>query len=95
MATKVHPTAVVDPGAVLDEIQRIVPGYNFSRINLLSGSDVHTHACGEGKGAQHRPELIRPANDTLFTSGTLGRYSNTLNSVIESRGAKHSEVMAD
>jgi hypothetical protein len=24
-----------------------------------------------------------PANDTLFTSGTLGRYSRTLNSVIE------------
>jgi len=24
-----------------------------------------------------------PANDTLFTSGTLGRYSSTLNSVME------------
>ena len=31
-----------------------------------------------------------PANDTLFTSGTLGRYSKTLNSVIENRtGDKH------
>jgi NADH-quinone oxidoreductase subunit G len=29
------------------------------------------------------PELIVPTNDTLFTSGTLGRFSNTLNSVIE------------
>ncbi len=24
-----------------------------------------------------------PANDTLFTSGTLGRFSTTLNTVIE------------
>ena len=84
-----------DPGAVLDEIQRLVPGYNFSRLNLLSGSDVHTLACGEGKGSQQKPELIWPSNDTLFTSGTLGRYSNTLNSVMESHGTKHSEVMAD
>jgi NADH-quinone oxidoreductase subunit G len=40
---------------------------------------------------------IVPANDTLFTSGTLGRYSNTLNSVIENRRANpvDKEVMAD
>jgi len=29
------------------------------------------------------PELVTPSNDTLFTSGTLGRYSTTLNSVME------------
>jgi hypothetical protein len=33
----------------------------------------------------HDPSLIVPAHDNLFTSGTLGRYSNTLNSVIEHR----------
>jgi NADH-quinone oxidoreductase subunit G len=33
-----------------------------------------------------RPELIRSAHDNLFTSGTLGRYSKMLRSVIESRG---------
>jgi NADH-quinone oxidoreductase subunit G len=26
---------------------------------------------------------VLPANDNLFTSGTLGRYSHTLNSVME------------
>ena len=53
--------------------------------------------CGAGTGAQQRPEDIVPANDTLFSSGTLGRYSNTLNSVIESRNVRRpdSEVMAD
>ena len=74
-----------DPMAILDEIQRLVPGYDVSRLNLLSGNDVHTYAAGKGIGAQQKPELIWPANDTLFTSGTLGRYSNALNSVMEAR----------
>jgi NADH-quinone oxidoreductase subunit G len=36
--------------------------------------------------AEPRPELIRSAGDTLFTSGTLGRYSKTLNSLRETPG---------
>ena len=86
-----------DPMAMLDEIQRLVPGYEFSRLNLFAGNDVHTHACGVGLGARQKPESIVPANDTLFSSGTLGRYSNTLNSVMENRSVRRpeSEVMAD
>ena len=38
-----------------------------------------------------RPELIQSARDTLFTSGTLGRYSKMLNSVLESPGGLYSE----
>jgi NADH-quinone oxidoreductase subunit G len=73
-----------DPLALLDEIQRLVPGYEVSRRNLIAGSDEHTTAIENGVGDyENRPELIVPSNDTLFTSGTLGRYSNTLNSVIE------------
>ena len=73
-----------DAIAMLDEIQRLVPGYDVSRLELLAGNDQHT-TVEEGVAgpiASH-PELILPANDTLFTSGTLGRYSRTLNSVIE------------
>ncbi|HYG99645.1 MAG TPA: NADH-quinone oxidoreductase subunit NuoG [Terriglobales bacterium] len=74
-----------DPMALLDEIQRIVPGYGVSRRNLLAGSEEHTTAVESGIGVvEDRPDLIVPSKDTLFTSGTLGRYSNTLNSVIES-----------
>jgi hypothetical protein len=40
------------------------------------------------------PELIVPANDDLFSSGTLGRYSKTLNSVYENKSAAP-EVAAD
>jgi NADH-quinone oxidoreductase subunit G len=83
--------------AMLDEIQRLVPGYDVSRMGLLSGVEQHT-AVERGVAASlvSRPELIVPANDTLFTSGTLGRYSYTLSSVIESRaGVPDSEVAAD
>jgi len=86
-----------DPLAMLDEIQRLVPGYDISRMDLLSGVEQHTTAeASVTADLVSRPELILPANDTLFTSGTLGRYSQTLNSVIESRaGVPDSEVAAD
>jgi NADH-quinone oxidoreductase subunit G len=83
-----------DPMAILDEIQRVVAGYDVSRINLLAGNDQHTEIAHSGGGAIHKPELIAPANDDLFSSGTLGRYSQTLNSVYENKPAE-SEVAAD
>jgi NADH-quinone oxidoreductase subunit G len=84
-----------DPMAILDEIQRLVPGYDVSRMNLLAGNSQHTSLQQAGAGAALKPELIAPADDNLFTSGTLGRYSRALQSVIESHEAKHSEVAAD
>jgi NADH-quinone oxidoreductase subunit G len=76
-----------DAAALLDEIQRLVPGYGaVSRLNLLAGNDQHTTAVESGRGAvQEKPGLIVPTQDTLFTSGTLGHYSHSLNSVIEGR----------
>ena len=84
-----------DPMAILDEIQRLVPGYDFSRVNVLSGNDEHTNLTKSGPGAMQDPALIVPANDDLFTSGTLGRYSKALNSVIENRHNPITEVAAD
>jgi NADH-quinone oxidoreductase subunit G len=81
-----------DPMAILDEIQRLVPGYQVSRINLLAGNDQHTALSGGGPGAPQAAQLITPANDALFTSGTLGRYSRTLNSVIENQHRKPAEA---
>ncbi|MGZ4819294.1 MAG: molybdopterin-dependent oxidoreductase [Terriglobales bacterium] len=74
-----------DPIAMLDEIQRLVPGYDVSRLNLAAGNDEHTHLAPAANIPSHA-ELVVPSEDTLFTSGTLGRYSNTLNSVIEREG---------
>jgi NADH-quinone oxidoreductase subunit G len=84
-----------DPTAILDEIQRLVPGYDVSRMNLLAGNSQHTSLAKAGPGVAHRPEAISPANDNLFSSGTLGRYSRTLKSVVESHEVKPAEVAAD
>jgi len=86
-----------EPTAILDEIQRLVPGYDVSRIDLLAGNDQHTTLTDSGPGLIGKPELIIPANDDLFSSGTLGRYSKTLNTVMENHRKQpvQSEVAAD
>ena len=84
-----------DPTAILDEIQRLVPGYDVSRMNLLAGNSQHTSLTEAGPGVAHRAESIAPANDDLFSSGTLGRYSRTLKSVVESHEVKPAEIAAD
>ena len=88
----------LDPMAILDEIQRLVPGYDVSRANLLAGNSQHTSLANTG-GVVPQEKLsdstIDPANDSLFTSGTLGRYSRALQSVLESHEVKASEVVAD
>src|SRR5215471_2671622 len=85
----------LDPMAILDGIQRLVPGYDVSRFNLIAGNSEHTSLATAGTGAAHKPESILPANDSLFTSGTLGRYSRALQSVMESHEVKPAEVAAD
>jgi NADH-quinone oxidoreductase subunit G len=84
-----------EPMAILDEIQRLVPGYDVSRPNLVAGNSEHTTLSKSGAGAAHKPELIASAEDTLFTSGTLGRYSRVLKSVIENHQVHPAEVAAD
>jgi NADH-quinone oxidoreductase subunit G len=71
-----------DSMAILDEIQRVVPGYDtLLRLQLLSGNDQHL----EPSSAQVQiaeigayKDLVLPSGDTLFTSGTLGHYSAML-----------------
>jgi NADH-quinone oxidoreductase subunit G len=93
----------LDPMAILDEIQRLVPGYNVSRANLLAGNSQQTSLANTGGGVPQQKAdssvvgdaAIDPANDSLFTSGTLGRYSRALQSVLESHEVRPSEVAAD
>ena len=83
-----------DPMAILDEIQRVVAGYDVSRIDLLAGNDQHLEIAESGASLIQNPDLIVAANDDLFSSGTLGQYSKTLNSVLEKKSAVN-EVAAD
>jgi len=70
------------PEAVWAEIRSQVPGYAVPPNELAAGM-ARTLPPPARTGVEPRPELIEPAGDTLFTSGTLGRYSNTLNAVME------------
>jgi NADH-quinone oxidoreductase subunit G len=85
-----------DPDAILDEIQRLVPGYDLIRLQLLSGNDQHlSPAAAPVKNAaglvqiSSRRDLVLPANDTLFTSGTLGRYSAMLTDLQQNDAGRH------
>ncbi|HTJ86700.1 MAG TPA: NADH-quinone oxidoreductase subunit NuoG [Terriglobales bacterium] len=84
-----------DPAATLDEIQRLVTGYDVSRVDLMAGNDQHTSLGLMGPGTKQRATEIVPAGNNLFTSGTLGRYSNTLNSVMENKDPEPAEMPAD
>jgi NADH-quinone oxidoreductase subunit G len=67
-----------DPLAVLDEIERLVPGYKLDRLNLFGGNDVPTEPGFVPVSALNGSGAMVPAHDGLFTSGTLGRYSPAL-----------------
>jgi NADH-quinone oxidoreductase subunit G len=82
-----------DPMATLDEIQRLVPGYDVSRLELMAGNDQHTSISAMGPGKQQTPEQILPAHNNLFSSGTLGRYSRALNSVIENKNPEPADAV--
>ena len=72
------------PADVLQEIVEHVPGYSISLSNLLLGNALPTRPSGTPPPLA-RPDLVFSSHDTLFTSGTLGRYSWALNAVEEAK----------
>jgi NADH-quinone oxidoreductase subunit G len=74
------------PAAVFEEIRKAVPAYNVQVAGLLTGGAEATRVQFTRNG--HAPYdvpvgLIRSANDTLFTSGTLGRFCTMMESLPE------------
>jgi NADH-quinone oxidoreductase subunit G len=74
------------PAAVFEEIRKTVPGYSVQPGALLEGAAEPTHLGFSWNG--HAPYdvpvgLIRSAHDTLFTSGTLGRFCTMMESLPE------------
>jgi len=76
---------------IFDEIRKSVRGYNIPLPIVASGGAAQTNAVNGRVPASSRTDLIQSARDTLFTSGSLGRYSKTLSSVIEAPGGLYSE----
>jgi NADH-quinone oxidoreductase subunit G len=73
------------PDKMLEEIRKTVHGYNVPLPILSTGGAALTQPLNGHVAAL--PGTISSAGDTLFTSGTLSRYSRTLNSVMEAPGA--------
>jgi NADH dehydrogenase/NADH:ubiquinone oxidoreductase subunit G len=73
-------TAAPTAEAVLEEIRRTAPGYDIPYANFLSGGAVPT---SPQSGHFVPARAIQSARDSLFTSGTLGRYCPVLLSVRE------------
>jgi len=74
------------PGALYEEIRKAVPGYDVAQAGLLTGGAEPTRirVAKNGHAPYNVPaNLIRSAHDTLFTSGTLGRFCTMMESLPE------------
>jgi NADH-quinone oxidoreductase subunit G len=71
------------PEKVLTEIRANVKAYDIPLPLIDTGGAAQTMPVNGHIAVETRPELIQSAHDNLFTSGTLGRYSGILNSVLE------------
>ena len=74
------------PSAVFEEIRKAVPSYNVPQAGLLTGGAEATRVEFARNG--HAPHdvpvgVIWSAKDTLFTSGTLGRFCKMMDSLPE------------
>jgi NADH-quinone oxidoreductase subunit G len=78
------------PDAVFEEIRRSVRGYQIPLAALATGGAAQTAAVNGRIPVEKRPGQVRSDHNGLFTSGTLGRYSKVLNSVLEGRLEKSS-----
>lgn len=72
---------------VFAEIRATVRGYNVPLPVINTGGAAQTAAVNGQLSFSPRPDLIQSAGNTLFTSGSLGRYSKTLEEVLEAPGA--------
>jgi predicted molibdopterin-dependent oxidoreductase YjgC len=73
------------PDAVFAEIRKNVRGYDIAVPVLATGGAAQTMPVNGRIPVEDRPDLVRSEHNGLFASGTLGRYSKILHSVVESR----------
>ena len=73
------------PEQVFEEIRTSVHGYNVPLPIIATGGAAQAVSVNGPISVASRPDLIKSAHDTLFTSGNLGKYSKILNSVLEKR----------
>jgi NADH-quinone oxidoreductase subunit G len=70
---------------IFEEIRKSVRGYEVPVAVIATGGAAQTMPLNGRVPGESRPDLVRSDHNGLFASGTLGRYSKVLNSVLESR----------
>ncbi|HEY2012207.1 MAG TPA: molybdopterin-dependent oxidoreductase, partial [Bryobacteraceae bacterium] len=76
------------PEAVFQEIRKNVRGYDIPLPVIATGGAAQTMPVNGRIPVENRPDLVHSDHNGLFASGTLGRYSKVLNSVVESRSSR-------
>jgi NADH-quinone oxidoreductase subunit G len=81
------PMKLRTPEAAFDEIRQNVHGYNLSHAGLLAGgAELSASTCRTVEGQYDVPAgAVFSSHDSLFTSGTLGRYCSKLTSTNEAK----------
>jgi NADH-quinone oxidoreductase subunit G len=75
------------PETIYAEIRRTVKGYDIPLPLVTIGAQQTVPVNGR-VGVESRPDLVRSEHNNLFESGTLGRYSKVLHTVIEGRQSR-------
>jgi NADH-quinone oxidoreductase subunit G len=70
---------------VFAEIRQNVRGYDVPMPVIVIGGAAQTMPVNGRIPVENRPALVQSDHNGLFASGTLGRYSKVLNSVVENR----------
>ncbi len=70
---------------VFEQIRKDVRGYQVPAPVIVTGGAAQTMPVNGRVAVDSRPDLVRSDHNGLFASGTLGRYSKVLNTVVESR----------
>ncbi len=76
------------PDTITDQIRKQVHGYQVPMAALATGGAAQTMPVNGRISVENLPDLVRSDHNGLFASGTLGRYSKVLHSVVENRAER-------
>jgi NADH-quinone oxidoreductase subunit G len=79
------------PDIILEEIRKNVHGYQVPLAALATGGAAQTMPVNGRISVENLPALVRSDHNGLFASGTLGRYSKVLHSVVENRAGNRAD----
>jgi NADH-quinone oxidoreductase subunit G len=76
------------PDTVFEEIRKNAHGYHVPLTGLLTGGATQTMPVNGRIQVENPTALVHSDHNGLFASGTLGRYSKVLHSVVENRAGR-------